>query len=132
MRFDVVSIVLGPSGPRIEHLPEAFFNTPDGPNRPGRKPGPAVYETLLPDGRSDAPGPVTARCQRRRPQRGRTFTGPPRRRRPNDKRGPGKPARARSTKPTSADDGLVRLNRYLAQSGVASRREADTRSRPVW
>ena len=31
VRFDVVSIVLGPRGPRIEHLPEAFFNTPDGP-----------------------------------------------------------------------------------------------------
>ena len=31
VRFDVVSILLGPDGPRIEHLPEAFFNTPDGP-----------------------------------------------------------------------------------------------------
>lgn len=43
--------------------------------------------------------------------------------------GEGKPFRTgrRPAKPrsTGSDDGLIRLNRYLAQSGVASRREAD-------
>lgn len=43
--------------------------------------------------------------------------------------GEGKPFRTgrRPSKPrnTGSDDGLIRLNRYLAQSGVASRREAD-------
>ena len=98
------------------------------PNRPGRKPGPGRRpKRSSPDGRSDRPrtGDRSGAKGAGRNAEGRSLA----RRdggRPNDKRGPGKPARARSTKPTSADDGLVRLNRYLAQSGVASRREADT------
>lgn len=44
---------------------------------------------------------------------------------PGKRKGPGKPWRERKPRTTQAEKGLVRLNRYLAQSGICSRREAD-------
>jgi 23S rRNA pseudouridine2605 synthase len=95
---------------------------PGSPDRPATKSGDRPL-------RGDGEGPAKRGV-------GRVNRGPhdDRPERPGDRRkgrpgGVGKPFRsgARPARPraTASDDGLIRLNRYLAQSGVASRREAD-------
>lgn len=64
------------------------------------------------------------RKDRKDPKKSKPISrGPKKPGRSFQKRGPGKKEEAQ--KPTNAELGLIRLNKYLANAGVASRREAD-------
>jgi 23S rRNA pseudouridine2605 synthase len=111
--------------------------------KPGTKPASKRGAKARPEPRPEG-APQSKRFGRRPPKAVREggAEAAPRRERPADprserSRGPGRPWSAkRPGKPAgfkrparrdeaAGDDGLIRLNRYLAMSGVASRRDAD-------
>lgn len=112
-------------GPRREGKWERPNERPESEaprsKRAGRRPPKAERDGTFRTG-GDRRGPerkaFPGRDDRERPQQ--------RRERPGTKaRGHGGARNARPGQRTGNDDGAIRLNRYLAQSGVASRREAD-------
>lgn len=102
----------GPRGPRSE----------ERPSRPGRAAGPGRPRPERDERAPRAGGKGPAKPWPRQSRDERTFKeGDPLSRRPFRK---GERSN-RFSLPNPANEGLVRLNRYLAQAGVGSRREAD-------
>ena len=94
----------GSGGPRTER---PYAKGPGGSDRP---------RSTRPPGRDERSGERSERP---------AFDGPPKNFGGRSTRKATRPKRNLGTGGEAAPDGLMRLNRYLSQSGVASRREAD-------
>ncbi|MBP7449314.1 MAG: pseudouridine synthase [Flavobacteriales bacterium] len=117
----------GERGPRREGNPERRGERPGG-GRPGARTGSGGRYSERPVREGD--GGVEGRTERGPRSAGGdasryTGRGPKPYIKRTERKGPQRSKRSVGTGGEPAPEGLMRLNRYLSQSGVASRREAD-------